>query len=155
MQCSVSLCLILSLAESVSVSHGFVGRLDPEAGLLVLARLWNLAGNVLLLDVNGSNSGNCQSAPCLTLLYAITMSSSGDTIQLGVGTFTGPQNRNLDPGSLGKANLIIQGQGPSQTILDLEASGRGFTFTAAAGRATLQQLAPASELLRLPQPKRA
>jgi hypothetical protein len=53
----------------------------------------------------GSDSGNCQSAsaPCATLAYAVSQASSGDTIDVGPGTFTANLSNALG------VSLTIQG----------------------------------------------
>jgi len=52
---------------------------------------------LLLLSPGGNDSGNCQSSPCKTLTYANSQSNSGDTIQLGDGTYTDGGDTNIQP----------------------------------------------------------
>jgi hypothetical protein len=68
---------------------------------------------------SGSDTGNCQASPCLTLAYAFSQASSGDTISVGAGTFAAP-NLNVP---LSLAGLTIQGEGATETILDGESLG--------------------------------
>ncbi len=59
----------------------------------------------------------------VTIQDAITSSVSGDTIQLDDGTFTGPGNKDLDPGG---RNLVFQPAPGASPVIDCEDSGRAF-----------------------------
>jgi parallel beta helix pectate lyase-like protein/thrombospondin type 3 repeat protein/polymorphic membrane protein len=55
---------------------------------------------------------------------AIDYASTGDTIMAAPGTYSGAGNRDLDFG--GKAITLKSFEGPDETIIDCESSGRGF-----------------------------
>lgn len=61
----------------------------------------------------GTNSGTCNSSgsPCLTISYAVTQSSDGDTINISAGTYT----ENI---SYSNKNLTFQGADTQTTIID-------------------------------------
>ena len=61
-----------------------------------------------------------------TIHSAITASDNGDTILIADGTYTGPDNRNLEFN--GRAITIVSESGPSQCVIDCESLGRGFYF---------------------------
>ncbi|CAE8661080.1 unnamed protein product, partial [Polarella glacialis] len=68
------------------------------------------------VDVSGIDAGDCASSPCFSLSYAIAQAVTGDVVELGPGTHSGPLNRNLELG--GKAALTIRGV--AGTIVDLQ-----------------------------------
>jgi parallel beta-helix repeat protein len=59
-----------------------------------------------------------------TIRAAINASSSGDTIIVGDGTYTGTMNKNLSFN--GKAITVKSENGPQNCVIDCEGSGRGF-----------------------------
>ncbi len=70
-----------------------------------------LAAN-LYVATTGSNAGNCQSAgsPCLTIAYALSQAAaSGDTINVGSGTFT-------EELTISKS-VVLNGAGVASTII--------------------------------------
>ncbi len=59
-----------------------------------------------------------------TILEAMSGCADGDTILIYPGTYTGPENTNLDPGT---RNLVIRSvSGPSETIISCSSGYRGF-----------------------------
>lgn len=93
-----------------------------------LASTWYVNG------VNGSNSNNCASlaTPCKTISYAITRSSSGDTVRVAAATYKE---------NLGISNsLVIQGSGTSKTIIDGGGTYTVVTISNAAAHVTLSKL---------------
>ena len=77
-----------------------------------------------------------------TIQAAVNAASSGDTIILAPGTYSGPGNCDID---FGGKNLILQGQsGAAQTIIDCggnsNANHRGFTFHSGETNAVLTNL---------------
>ena len=61
-----------------------------------------------------------------TIQAAIDASTSGDTIVLDAGRFTGALNKNLD--TKGKAILITAAEGADTCIIDCELDGRAFNI---------------------------
>jgi hypothetical protein len=70
---------------------------------------------MLFVAVGGHDVGNCQSSasPCATISYAVSQSSSGDTINVGAGTFADSVLI-----SFGLTNLTIAGAGSGATFVD-------------------------------------
>jgi hypothetical protein len=56
----------------------------------------------------------------------IDSATSGDTVLVAVGTFTGASNKNID--FSGKSVLLISEKGADSTVIDCEGDGRGFYF---------------------------
>lgn len=61
-----------------------------------------------------------------TIQAGIDSSSSGDTVLVASGTYTGVGNRDIDFN--GKAILVTSEKGADSTVIDCQRSGRGFTF---------------------------
>ena len=61
-----------------------------------------------------------------TIQEAIDAAVAGDVVVVANGTYTGPNNKNLDFG--GKAITVRSENGPELTIIDCENDGRGFYF---------------------------
>ncbi len=61
-----------------------------------------------------------------TIGDAIAAAPERAWIRVESGTYTGPENRDLDP--VGKELWIFSAAGPESTIIDCEGSGRGFYF---------------------------
>jgi parallel beta-helix repeat protein len=60
-----------------------------------------------------------------TIGAAINASYTGDTVIVAAGTYTGPNNRDLDPGT---REIVIRGV-PDETTIDCENLGGGFLIT--------------------------
>ena len=63
----------------------------------------------------------------LSIQPALTFASSGDTITVAAGTYTGSSNKNLSFG--GKDLVLLSTTGAANTIIDGEGSGFAFSFT--------------------------
>lgn len=114
------------------------GKYAIGAAIVLLQLSWSQAA-LLTVEVNGRDSGGCVSSPCITLSYAIQMANSGDTIEMGPGTYPAAGNSNLDPGAANKADLTIRGRaGREQTIIDVNGMGRFMWLSTAAGRTFVQ-----------------
>ncbi|MEW6104276.1 MAG: right-handed parallel beta-helix repeat-containing protein, partial [bacterium] len=61
-----------------------------------------------------------------TIQAAINAATTGDTVWIDPGTYTGPGNKNLD--FSGKAIYVRAKAGAENTVIDCEGSGRGFYF---------------------------
>ncbi|KPK69847.1 hypothetical protein AMJ82_04550 [candidate division TA06 bacterium SM23_40] len=85
------------------------------AGLAVLA-LW-ASGMGTVIHVPGDYP---------TIQQGIDAAAGGDTVLVGDGVYTGPENKNLDFG--GKALRVTSELGPAATAIDCENDGRGFYF---------------------------
>ncbi|CAJ1449215.1 unnamed protein product [Effrenium voratum] len=95
---------------------------------------------VLQLDLFGTDAGGCVSSPCRSLSFAIGQVEDGDEIHVSAGTFVGPFNRNLAPGSMGKSNFTVKGAGAGVTVFDLQSQGRFMLLDSSAGLVRVQHL---------------
>ncbi|MCA9284004.1 MAG: hypothetical protein KDB94_02360 [Acidobacteria bacterium] len=95
---------------------------------LILGPIWGVvaAGAQTVFHVPGDYS-NIQSA--------INAASSGDTVIVGDGTFTGTNNRDLR--IWGKAITVRSAHGPSATTIDCSLLGRGFLVIDGEGQDTV------------------
>ncbi|MBN2210412.1 MAG: hypothetical protein JW709_03370, partial [Sedimentisphaerales bacterium] len=87
--------------------------------------------NAIFVDPDGSNTGNGESgAPYGTIQWAIDRATSGETIVVQPGTYTGPGNVDLD--FRGKAITLRSAEGADTCIIDGNGSEshphRGFWF---------------------------
>jgi len=62
----------------------------------------------------------------LTIQEGLAAAAAGDTVLVLPGTYTGPDNRDLD--FAGDAVLLVSQEGAAETVIDCEASGRAFLF---------------------------
>ena len=69
-----------------------------------------------------------------TIQPAIEAATTGDSILVGDGVWTGPENKNLDFGGADVVTLLSR-SGPSSCVIDCENDGRGFHFHSGEGRA--------------------
>jgi hypothetical protein len=92
------------------------------------------AATILYVAVNGTDtSNNClvHANPCATITHAVNLAASGDTVQVGAGTFDESVVVNVP-------NLTIAGQGPwtvvtgpsNQPAFDVTADGTSLTMMA-------------------------
>jgi outer membrane protein OmpA-like peptidoglycan-associated protein len=88
------------------------------------------------VDDTGANSGTCtnQGAPCLTLQYAVTQATAGDTIDMAAGSYA-------VGAVIDKAGLVIHGAGTTQTTIGTTAGvARAFDLRGAADGVTIRDL---------------
>ena len=70
----------VSRLSLVTLSASLLMLLHVSAGLA--------AGNTLYVKTSGKDSANCTAAdPCRTIIHAVSVAASGDTIAVGAGTF--------------------------------------------------------------------
>jgi hypothetical protein len=88
-----------------------------------------------LVASTGFNAGNCAAVatPCAALSYAETRAFSGETIQIGAGTY-------LDAATITKNNLTITGAGATSTIIMGPKSGGNHTIEINGSGNTIQHL---------------
>src|ERR1700730_18696013 len=66
----------------------FLRPIRPAAILMFGLGLAHPAhGATLYVATNGNNSGNCQTAPCKTITYAIGQAHTNETISVAIGTY--------------------------------------------------------------------
>ena len=94
-------------------------RLVGSVVLILGTSLISLAGSggsalaqpsVRQVATTGVDSGDCTSAPCKTIAYAIRQASPGDTIDVASGSYCAPFAVSTD-------NLTIEGSGPTSTVV--------------------------------------
>ncbi|MDQ2622795.1 MAG: hypothetical protein M3Y45_07125, partial [Actinomycetota bacterium] len=83
----------MSADASVRSKTPYVSRLASfvlalAAVLLLFAGAASADAATLNVETAGSDAGDCTSSACATLQYALNQADSGDTIQVGAGTFT-------------------------------------------------------------------
>ena len=90
----------------------------------------------VIVTITGSGSTEIVHVPdnFATLQEAIDNSSTGDTVLVSDGIYTGEENKNLD--FRGKAVVLKSHNGPRQTVIDCEFVGRGFSFQSGEGPET-------------------
>jgi parallel beta-helix repeat protein/predicted outer membrane repeat protein len=71
----------------------------------------------------------------LTMQEGIDAASPGDTVEVAAGTYTGPQNRDLD--FAGDPVTLVAPAGWATTVIDCESSGRAFFFGSGEDTTTL------------------
>ncbi len=80
------------------------------------------SADIIYVDVNGSGSDFSAIKP------AVAYADSGDTILVAPGTYTGPDNREIDFGSMYVILLSEDVENPELTIIDCESQGYAFRF---------------------------
>ncbi|MBV8461695.1 MAG: DUF1565 domain-containing protein [Acidimicrobiales bacterium] len=73
------------------------------------------------VSTTGTDTGNCVSAPCATVNYAISQATAGETINVAAGTYN--QTVNIDK------PVTLRGAGASKTTIDgtgLDPSAQGY-----------------------------
>jgi hypothetical protein len=83
------------------------------------------AATVRHVATTGSDVGDCSVNPCQTIGYAITQSSSGDTIRIAAGTYV--EHVIVD------RSLTLVGRGSSKTIIDGSGTGTVIAIGAPTG----------------------
>ncbi|SYZ71895.1 exported hypothetical protein [Candidatus Zixiibacteriota bacterium] len=73
-----------------------------------------------------ANGNGCQANPYKTIQKGLDVATSGDTVIVVAGTYTGTGNRNLN--YHGKAVVLRSASGADQTIIDCQSATRGFIF---------------------------
>ena len=123
-----------SATRLVLVSAVLVGGWG--VGSVVNASMAN-AASILYVGANGSDSSNnclVQANPCATISYAVSVATSGDTIQVGAGTY----DENV---VVAVSDLTITGQGPAtivtgtadQPTFELNSNGVSLTMLSLSG----------------------
>lgn len=112
---------------------GDLVRATPSSGAydLPVFVLNPAAGHTYLIRANGTGDYP-------TIAAALGDVSSGDTILLDDGTFTGPENRNLDPHGLTLTIRSLNGKAGA-CVIDCDFLGRGFDFHTGEGAAFVLQ----------------
>jgi len=110
-------------------TKGFVSIFPKEQGMRkVFMSLIFPVSLVVFLSFSGTASGaTLYVGPGETyteIQPAINAATNGDTIIVRDGTYTGANNKNLDFG--GKSITLKSENGPQNTIIDCQGSGRGF-----------------------------
>jgi hypothetical protein len=72
-----------------------------------------------------------------SIAEAVESAAAGDTIEVAAGVYTGPLNRDIDPG--GRDLVFLAPAGSNSTIIDCEHLGRAFEFHNGESRATVLQ----------------
>ena len=77
-----------------------------------------LAASDRFVDPAGSDADDCSNnaTPCLTIAYAVAQATTGDTVHLAAGTYTGPGNQHI---VISKA-LTLAGADAATTILQYD-----------------------------------
>ena len=91
----------------------------PLVALLMLVAAHGSHGSVIEVDWSGAGD-------CLTLREGIEASANGDTVRVAPGTYTGPDNRDLD--FAGKQISVVSLSGSGSTVIDCESAARAFDF---------------------------
>src|SRR5205809_4561142 len=90
--------MVLTVLTAVAMLAGL--RTDPA-----------VAATVRHVATTGVDTGDCVAAPCRTIGYAITQSTSGDTISVAAGTYAEPVviDRSLTIAGAGSASTFVDG----------------------------------------------
>ncbi|MDR3648463.1 MAG: right-handed parallel beta-helix repeat-containing protein [Acidimicrobiales bacterium] len=102
---------------------GSVAAVGSIGGTALLAQPAS-AAPTLTISPTGTDTGNCQVTPCLTLAYALTQDAPGDTISVAAGTY--------DVASTTTVPATLSGSVGSPTIIQ-SASGAGATAFVSTG----------------------
>ena len=97
-------------------------RLLPLAAFAFLMTASVSPGSVIVVDCSGGGD-------YLTLRDGIEAAVDGDTVRVAPGTYTGPDNRDLD--FAGKAIVVASECGPEDTVIDCGSAARAFDFHSA------------------------
>ncbi|HLN42330.1 MAG TPA: hypothetical protein VK215_07735 [Acidimicrobiales bacterium] len=104
---------------------GSVAAVGSIGGTALLAQPASAAATLTIApSPTGSDTGNCQVTPCLTLAYALTQDAPGDTISVAAGTY--------DVASTTTVPATLSGSVGSPTIIQ-SASGAGATAFVSTG----------------------
>src|SRR5439155_19836759 len=101
--------MVLTVLTAVAMLAGL--RTDPA-----------VAATVRHVATTGVDTGDCVTAPCRTIGYAITQSVSGDTISVAAGTYAERVviHRSLTIAGAGSASTIVDG-GAGGTVVTIGA----------------------------------
>ncbi|MEZ4653526.1 MAG: right-handed parallel beta-helix repeat-containing protein [Candidatus Eisenbacteria bacterium] len=115
-------------------TYYFAARAVDDAGLLSpLASALRLdTPTIVVRSVGGATTGYP------SLRAALTAVQANESVQLGAGTFDGPDNRDLEPAGV---SITVRGAGADAngTVLDLEGQGRAFYFRHASDTGSVVQ----------------
>ncbi|MGO9341914.1 MAG: hypothetical protein ACLP6E_05255 [Acidimicrobiales bacterium] len=122
---------------SVLLAGGELASLEAGAPLASAS-----PGQTLLVSMTGNDSGNCVTAACRTLGYALSRAAAGDTILLEPGQYYESQNppgtQNLVGASLSPLKIASESGTAANTIID--ATGKPNGIVVNAGDVTIRNL---------------
>lgn len=129
----------LSVYNDKLVVGGYFNTAGNKSALNLAMWTKHMRRNVWHVATDGSDEtgDGSEQYPFATIQHGVDSASTGNTVLVGPGTYTGPGNRDIDFN--GKDIVLMSTDGPEVTIIDCESQGRGFYLHSGETRAAKVQ----------------